>query len=200
MKRCQLIRRQITWMATGDLALGEIAEVQAHLITCPECAVYSKEVSELTHTLRKAAPCSDISPEDVESLHERLRSSLTRASLHENQLGLGNYGNYVMRWLRLHSAVAGGLAIAVAVTVTAWFLWWHTKTPSTPSQAIRATEDPAVPLRSISEERATSRLAAYRNAANQSWETLDHLLTTQASRGFSGRALTVGDSAQMLEN
>src|SRR5580693_10049183 len=77
MKPCLQNRKQITWLALGELDAAAEKTLRQHLAGCDGCRRYFEEISGVTEKLAAAKPDSSIQAPDY--FHQRLTEKLRAA-------------------------------------------------------------------------------------------------------------------------
>lgn len=168
MKPCSRNRKSLALLAANALDAPEAGKLREHITVCLGCREYFSELSGLASRLSQPQQVSEI--EAPERFHQklagRIRSTRTQS--------LAAYVAGLLLKSRILVPVAG-VFLLVGITAALFHTPTHIQNPSTDGPpaivAAKATED------------ISPTFANYQNAANQSLDELDSLLTRQAREG-----------------
>ncbi|HXC99292.1 MAG TPA: anti-sigma factor [Verrucomicrobiae bacterium] len=173
MKPCLQNRKQITWLALGELDAGSEKTLRGHLAGCDGCRRYFEEISGVTEKLAAAEPDSKVQAPDY--FHQRLTEKLRAAES-------GSIWEGVVDWL---TRMTPGWRVALpgtAVVLLAVFIVVTRRQPSTDAVA----PPPAVQVvtTSNSESDLTPTMGNYQMIAGQSLDKLDEALTREGNESL----------------
>jgi Putative zinc-finger len=170
-KPCLTKRKEIAWLALGELDAARAGRLRAHLEHCEGCRRYYEEIADVSGKLEML----ELSPEiqATGAFHNRLMGQL-RASEPVpwwKRLRLFPDG-FAFNWQPVVVMAFPVLFFVVLAVVGAIQL----RSPEVP------TRPPQAPLASPLDEKLPPTLSNYYMVANQSLDKLDELLTKQGNR------------------
>jgi anti-sigma factor RsiW len=170
MKPCSNNRKQITWLALGELNAADERTLRQHLAGCEGCRKYFAEISGVTEKLAAAEPDSKVQTPDF--FHQRLTEKLRAAES-------GSILEDAVAWI---ARMTPGWRVALpgmAVALLAVYVVVAKRQPSAdtvvPPPAIVAVTTPG----SVSDPEPT--MGNYQMIAGQSLDKLDDLLTKEGN-------------------
>jgi anti-sigma factor RsiW len=174
MKPCSKNRKQIAWLALGELDGREESALREHLANCEGCRCYWEEISSVTQRLTAAQPASDVQASEV--FHRGVAEKMQTAesgSLRENLTAL-------IRGTALNWRVALPVTAVLVIAAFASVILQQPLHPATPVlPAVRVFTSA-----SGSESDWAPTLANYQMIASQSLGKLDAVLTRQGNRAL----------------
>jgi anti-sigma factor RsiW len=173
MKPCSKNRKQIAWLALGELDAGSEKTLREHLAGCDGCRNYFEEVSGVTEKLAAAKPDSNVQAPDF--FHQRLTEKLRAAES-------GPVVDEVTAWL---ARMTPGWRVALpgmAILVVAVFAVIARREPATASVA--PPPNVQVVTASGSSGDPAPTVANYQMIASQSLDKLDALLTREGNESL----------------
>ena len=172
MKPCNQNRKLIVWLAANALDARQTQQLQSHLKTCEGCRRYLAEISNVTEKLLAAEtnPILQVSERFHRQVAQKIRSAKPE-SLAE-MLAAYFRGNG-FPWRVALPAIAV-LVLVIGVSVATWPRAPKSISPPPASQRIAMASGAAKDL--------APTLANYQEAAHQSFDKLDALLTQQSRR------------------
>jgi anti-sigma factor RsiW len=173
MKPCSKNRKQIAWLALGELDAGSEKTLRDHLAGCDGCRRYFEEVSGVTKKLAAAEPDSKVQAPDF--FHQRLTEKLRAAES-------GSVVEDVTAWM---ARMMPGWRVALpgmAMVLLAVFAMVARRQPSD----VTVAPPPAVPVvtASASSGDLAPTVANYQMIASQSLDKLDALLTREGNESL----------------
>ena len=174
MKPCSQNRKQITWLALGELDAGSEKSLREHLAGCDGCRRYFEEISGVTEKLAAAEPDSSIQAPDF--FHQRLTEKLRAA---ESGLIFKGAAAWFARMTPVWRVALPGMAVvllAVFVVVTR-------RQPSDVAVAPPPVVQVVTKLNSESDLAPT--MGNYQMIAGQSLDKLDEVLTKEGNENLS---------------
>lgn len=175
MKPCASNRKLIVWLTLNTLGPRQTQQLRAHLETCAGCRQYLAEISHVSESLAAAEYHSDI--EASETFHRKVAGKLRSAKTGSlAEIVTAYFRGITLKW-RLAAPAVAALVIGIIV-------------------ATRPSVTPRATMASGADHDLEPTLANYQQAADQSLEKFDALLTRQ-SRQMSppGPIYTVSTSA-----
>lgn len=172
MKPCPNRKKEITWLALGELNADAAQLLRSHIETCPGCRSFWHEISDLQHDLRVVAtPLSlELPPGFHRDTANRIRNEQkpSRTATIRWLETVCRFKEYGWRW----QAGAAALVAIIIGLLTSRSLFEKSPEPSSWVSTDNAPLSAALP--------APTSLARYRNAAAESLDSLDSLLARQA--------------------
>ena len=173
MKPCSKNRKQIAWLALGELDAQNASLLREHLAVCESCRRYWTEISSVTEGLALAKPDSEL--EASEMFHRRVAQKMQAVesgSIPENLAVL--IRRALLNW-HVALPVTGALVIAAFAVVTL-------RQPPRPA----SPAPPAAQVTSAAESESDlpPTLANYQMIAGQSLRKLDEVLTAQGNKAL----------------
>ena len=174
MKPCHQNRKLIAWLAANALDARQTRQLRLHLETCEGCRQYLAEISNVTEKLVTAEvnPNLQVSERFHRQVAQKIRSAKPEslvetlaAYFHEKELP----------WRVVLPTVAA-LVLVIGFSVVTWPRPTKNILPPPASQRAVTTSD--------ADEELAPTLANYQQAANQSLDHLDALLTQQSKRAL----------------
>lgn len=168
MKPCSANRKNIALLAANALDASAADKLREHIASCAGCREYFAEVSGVATRLKEAHELPDI--EASRRFHQRLAGRI-----HTTE-PLANTAAACLRLFKWRILVpVAGISALVGLAIGLFF---------SPSGITRrhANVKPAIPAGSAAQDLSPT-FANYQNAANQSFDQLDSLLTRQAKEG-----------------
>lgn len=166
MKPCRRNRKLIVWLAMDALSDPAAEELRAHLRICEPCRRYLDEISVVKQRLESIS-----APVGSRALSLGAPASRRRVPL-SKRARRDAHSDSPLNW-RL--ALPALCAIALAMLVSS-VLMRHPIPPASPPGQTKAISTPRFPAD------LPPTLANYRAIANQSLDSLDQLLTSQARK------------------
>jgi hypothetical protein len=155
MKVCATNRQPVALLAIGALDESQTEELRAHLQVCPGCRDYLAEIERVAKQLRRAEAPPEIQPSPF--FHRRVQRSL----------------------LVERPRPAFGWRLAMPVFVMAAILLWTLRQPS----PVLVSARPPAPA--MAANNSDMSILNYQNAADQSLDKLDRILTEQGRCGLA---------------
>jgi anti-sigma factor RsiW len=174
MKPCLQNRKQITWLALGELDVAAEKTLRQHLAGCDGCRRYFEEISGVTKKLAAAEPDSSIQAPDF--FHLRLTEKLRAAES-------GSVWENAVAWL---ARMTPGWRLALpgmAVLLLAVFVVVTRRQPSTDAVTPPSAVQVVTTLNSESDLAPT--MGNYQMIAGQSLDKLDEVLTKEGNASLS---------------
>ena len=170
MKPCSQIRKNLVWLALGELDAEESRQIRAHLSVCQGCREYFEEMSSLSKKLGSQVNSSSI--QASEAFHHNVELRIKSQSSHTFlAMAAGIVESFIPNWRLL--APAG--AAALVIFALSGPLRSPVFSPAQPS--ISQVKSDAEPGASVD-----PTLANYLMVANRSLDSLDALLTKQGEQ------------------
>lgn len=188
MNPCYRNRKSIALLLLNQLDAEAEQEIQAHLATCRGCESYFRELSIVSQRLRSTR-VHDCAPA-TDAFHRRVVGALKAETLERN-------GARVPVWLNSRPwPWFLGVPAAVAIVLFAGILLFQRPAPVPPTGPVR--ERPSRESGPRAEVEPT--VSNYQMVADRSFESLDELLTAQATRQLPSipvyRASALSDQLQ----
>jgi Putative zinc-finger len=173
MKPCSKNRKRIAWLALGALDAESAEALREHFEHCDGCRGYANELSNVTATLTTAEMQSDI--EATASFHRRVVAGIKAQEARPVWQSMREFLRAaVLNW-RVAVPVVGGLTV---LFVVGWFL-----IPREHPEALLPASSSA---QMVSGREGYADFAPtvgnYYSVANRSLDSLDEVLTKEASR------------------
>jgi len=176
MKPCTRHRKQLAWLAAGNLESATARDLHLHLESCPGCRSYLAELSKVTGNLFQ--PASAPTVEASERFHRRVL-----AALEKERAGQRPVSRIAWRPILLRVALPA-FAVVMALAILA-VIYFH------PTPQPRAESAPQALTRpSVIASELQPTIANYQSVANRSLDELDELVTRQARHYPSQPALS----------
>lgn len=167
MKPCTRNRKSLALLAANALDAPAAGKLREHITVCPGCREYFTELSSLTSRLSQPQDVSEI--EASENFHQKLAG---RIRVTNPLAGSATAYLRLLKWRILIPAAGIGVLAGIACG-----LFYN------PISITRKTiVKPAITSEAGAEDLSPT-FANYQNAANQSFDKLDSLLTRQAREG-----------------
>jgi anti-sigma factor RsiW len=173
MNPCSNNRKQIAWLALGELDPAGERTLREHLATCEGCRNYLEEISGVTEQLSAAAPDSKIRTPDL--FHQRLTQKLRAAERNSVLEDLpGWFGRMTPGWRVALPGIAVVLLVVFAVVAR--------RQPSN----VAVAPAPAVVVVTAPDSGSdpAPTMANYQMIAGQSLDKLDALLTKEGNENL----------------
>jgi anti-sigma factor RsiW len=173
MKPCSNNRKQITWLALGELDAADEKALREHLTSCDGCRRYFEEISGVTKKLSAAEPDAKVQAPDF--FHQRLTGKLRAA---ESRSVLED----VMAWI---ARMTPGWRVALpgmAVVLLTVFVVVTKRQPSADTVALPPAVQVVTTSSSVSDPAPT--MGNYQMIAGQSLDKLDDLLTKEGNESL----------------
>jgi hypothetical protein len=173
MKPCLQNRKQITWLALGELDAGSEKTLRVHLAGCGGCRRYFEQMSGLTEKLAAAEPDSSLQAPDY--FHQRLTEKLRAVES-------GSVLDDVVAWF---ARMTPGWRVALpgmAVLLLAVFIVVTRRQPV--DDTVAAPPAIRVVTTSNSESDLAPTMGNYQMIAGQSLDKLDEALTKEGNESL----------------
>lgn len=184
MKPCSRNRKSLALLAANALDAPAASKLREHTNICPACREYFSEISGVASRLSQSQEVSEI--EASERFHQKLAG---RIRVTETQ----SLAAYFARLLVMSRFLipAAGVFLVVGIIAARLHNPTHIHRPSsngTPAAAVAAVTGDISPT-----------FANYQNAANQSLDQLDSLLTRQAREGLPPAPLYTASATALAQ-
>jgi anti-sigma factor RsiW len=173
MKPCLQNRKQITWLALGQLNAADEKHLREHLAGCDGCRRYFEEISGVTEKLAAAEPDSNIQAPDF--FHQRLTEKLRAAES-------GSVLEDVVAWI---ARMTPGWRVALpgmAVVLLAVFVVVTRR--QSPVETVASPPTVQIATTSISVSEPAPTMGNYQMIAGQSLDKLDEVLTKEGNESL----------------
>ena len=170
MKPCSENRKNLALLAANALDAVAAGKLREHIGCCSACQDYFAELSGVAGRLSQAKQVSEVEASD--RFHQKLAGRI-RAT--ESQ-SLGAYFAEVLLKARILIPAAGAFLLIGIIAASVFHSSTRIQIPSTGNT-------PAVATATVTAD-ISPTFANYQNAANQSFDQLDSLLTRQAREGL----------------
>jgi anti-sigma factor RsiW len=188
MKPCSQNRKQITWLALGELDAGSQKTLREHLTGCDGCRRYFEEISGVTEKLAAVEPDTRVQAPDF--FHQRLTEKLRAA---ESGSVLENAPAWIGRMAPGWRVALPGMAmvlLAVYVVVAKRQPSAHTVVPP-PAVVATTTTSP------VGDSAPT--MGNYQMIAGQSLDKLDEVLTKEGNESLSPAPIYTASMSRLPE-
>ncbi len=188
MKPCSQNRKQIAWLALGELDAGSKKTLREHLAGCEGCRRYFEEISGVTEKLAMVDPDSTVQAPDYfhQRLTEKLRAAESASILEE-----------AMAWI---ARLTPGWRVALpgmAVVLLAIFVVMSRRQPL--EEAVIAPPVVVATTRGSVNDSAPT-MGNYQMIAGQSLDKLDEVLTKEGNAGLSAAPIYTASMSKLPES
>jgi anti-sigma factor RsiW len=190
MNPCAKNKRRLAWRASGVLHVADAEALRRHLESCSGCRRYWQSISELSERLVNASDLPRAEP--TESFHQRV---VQKIRAQEQRAPLFTWVITIQRLWRERRPATFSAGVALGIVTLLWIQNFRRDEHPVPSGAqIAVISAPACAV-------SPPTMASYRRAADISLESLDALLTQEASRkSHTDETLTVSSLLGVVGN
>ena len=188
MKPCSQNRKQITWLALGELDAGSEKTLREHLTGCDGCRRYFEEISGVTEKLAAAEPDSRVQAPDY--FHQRLTEKLRAA---ESGSVLVNAMTWIGRMMPGWRVALPGMA----VVLLAIFVVMSRRQPADDAVASPPVIKVATTPSSASAPAPT--MGNYQMIASQSLDKLDEMLTKEGNESLASAPVYTASMSKLAD-
>jgi anti-sigma factor RsiW len=188
MKPCSQNRKQITWLALGELDIASEKTLREHLAGCDGCRRYFEEISGVTEKLAAAEPDARVQAPDF--FHQRLTEKLRAAES-------GSVLEDAVAWF---ARMTPGWRVALpgmAVVLLAVFVVVTRRQPATDTVVPPPSVQVAVTPSSVSDSAPT--MGNYQMIAGQSLDKLDEVLTKEGNASLPPAPIYTASMSKLPE-
>jgi hypothetical protein len=168
MKPCSRNRKSLALLAANAMDAPVAGKLREHIIACPGCREYFNDISAIASRLSQPPEVSEL--ETSERFHQILAGHICTV---ETVSLPAYFAGFLLRFRIL--IPAAGIFLLVGIIAALSRSPTHGTSPSSDSRPATST--------AIVSEDISPTFANYQNAANQSFDQLDLLLTRQAREG-----------------
>jgi anti-sigma factor RsiW len=186
MKPCSQNRKQITWLALGELDAADAKTLREHLSGCEGCRRYFDEMSGVTEKLAAAEPDTSVQAPDY--FHQRLTEKLRATES-------GSVFEDVAAWI---ARMTPGWRVALpgmAVVLLAVFVVMSRRQPL--EEAVVQPPAAQVVTTSGSVSDSAPTMGNYQMLAGQSLDKLDEALTREGNASLSPAPIYTGSMSKL---
>ena len=188
MKPCSQNRKQMTWLALGELDATSEKNLREHLAGCEGCRKYFAEISGVTEKLAAAEPDARVQAPDF--FHQRLTEKLRAAES-------GSIFEDVVAWF---ARLTPGRRLALpgmAVLLLAVYVAMSRRQPPVETAVSPPAVQVAVTPSSVNDSEPT--MGNYQMIAGQSLDKLDEVLTREGNASLSPAPIYTASMSKLPE-